>query len=51
MPPWVRLNEALRALESGMAALKRYFRRYGLMLESEQLLRRVQIQIDRYQVR
>lgn len=50
MPPWVRLNEALRSLEKGMEALKRYFRRYDLTLDSKELLDRVRTQIDRYQV-
>jgi len=49
-PPWVRLNEALRALDKGISALQRYFRRYGLALDSEQLLGRVRSQIDRYRV-
>jgi RIO kinase 1 len=49
-PPWVRLNEALRALEKGIAALERYFRRYGLLLDSGELLVRVRSQIDRFRV-
>jgi RIO kinase 1 len=49
-PPWVRLNEALRALEKGIAALGRYFRRYGLLLDSGELLVRVRSQIDRFRV-
>jgi RIO kinase 1 len=49
-PPWVRLNEALRATEKGMAALGRYFRRYGLELDSQELLGRVRTQIDRFRV-
>ena len=40
-PAWVRLNEALRALEVGTRALYRYFRRYGLELEAAELLARV----------
>ena len=49
-PPWVRLNEALRALEKGFTALGRYFRRYGLDLDSRELLARTKTQIDRYRV-
>jgi RIO kinase 1 len=49
-PPWVRLNEALRATEKGMATLGRYFRRYGLLLDSQELLRRVRTQIDRFRI-
>jgi len=49
-PPWVRLNEALRALEKGIATLERFFRRYGLEVDREALLGRVRTQIDRYRV-
>ncbi|HTT73514.1 MAG TPA: RIO1 family regulatory kinase/ATPase [Thermoplasmata archaeon] len=49
-PPWVRLNEALRATERGISALQRYFRRYGLTLDSGELLGRVRAQIDRFRV-
>jgi RIO kinase 1 len=49
-PPWVRLSEALRALEKGTVALTRYFRRYGLQLDSQELLGRVRTQIDRYRI-
>jgi RIO kinase 1 len=49
-PPWVRLNEALGATEKGMAALGRYFRRYGLPLDSQELLGRIRVQIDRFHV-
>lgn len=49
-PAWVRLNEALRALEKGLATLERYFRRYGLDLDSSDVLTRVRAQIDRFRV-
>ena len=49
-PPWVRLNEALRATEKGLSALGRYFRRYGLSLDSPELLDRLRTQIDRFRV-
>jgi serine/threonine-protein kinase RIO1 len=49
-PPWVRLNEALRATEKGLAALDRYFRRYDLRLDSSDLMRRVRAQIDRFRI-
>lgn len=49
-PPWVRLNEALRSLEKGLVSLERYFRRYGLTLESSEVLARVRSQIDRFGV-
>ncbi|HEV2316153.1 MAG TPA: RIO1 family regulatory kinase/ATPase [Thermoplasmata archaeon] len=49
-PPWQRLNEALAALRHGIAALERYFKRYDLQLDSDELLRRVQRQIDRFRI-
>jgi len=49
-PPWVRLAEALRALESGVASLQRYFRRYDLLVDPQAVLARVQRQIDRYRL-
>jgi RIO kinase 1 len=49
-PPWVRLNEALRATEKGITTLQRYFRRYHLDLDSSDLLGRVRAQIDRFRV-
>jgi len=49
-PPWVRLLEALRALEKGLGSLQRYFRRYGLEFESRDLMSRVQAQIDKFGV-
>ena len=47
-PPWVRLQEALRALEHGTEALGRYFRRYGLTFDRAELVRRVREQIDKF---
>jgi len=49
-PPWVRLNEALTALAAGTRALARYFARYGLTIDPEEVLTRVRAQIDRYRV-
>ena len=49
-PPWMRLNEAMRALEKGIGTLARHFRRYGLELDSPELLRKVQVAIDRFAV-
>ncbi len=49
-PPWVRLGEALGALTRGIAALNRYFRRYGTELEPGPVLERVRAQIDRFGV-
>jgi RIO kinase 1 len=39
-PPWVRYREALAALEHGLGALARYFRRYDLVLDVGDLLAR-----------
>lgn len=49
-PPWVRLNEALRAVERGGAALARYFRRYGLAVDVPDLVSRVQRKIDLFRI-
>lgn len=49
-PPWVRLTEAMQALAHGATALHRYFGRYDLELDVEELLARVRAQIDRYGV-
>jgi RIO kinase 1 len=49
-PPWVRLLEALRALEKGLGSLQRYFRRYGLEFDPRDLINRVQVQIDKFGV-
>jgi serine/threonine-protein kinase RIO1 len=49
-PPWVRLNEAMTALVHGCAALGRYFRRYGLSFDPQELVSRVRAQIDRFGV-
>jgi len=49
-PAWVRLNEALGALETGARALGRYFHRYDLTLEIADLLDRVRTKIDLFRV-
>lgn len=49
-PPWVRLGEALRALEKGVASLRRYFLRYGLELSSAEVLAQVRAKIDLFRV-
>ncbi len=40
-PPWVRFQEAMTALGKGARTLQRYFARYDLELDLEDLLRRV----------
>jgi len=49
-PPWARLTEAMRSLENGLRSLERYFRRYDLPIDSEDAIRRVRTQIDRFGV-
>ena len=49
-PAWVRLNEALHPLEAGTRALHRYFRRYGLEVDTAELLARVRAKIDLFRV-
>lgn len=49
-PPWVRLNEAFRALEAGARARRRYFRRYRLDLDPADLLARGRTKIDVFRV-
>jgi RIO kinase 1 len=50
MPPWIRLTEAMRALEKGLGSLGRYFRRYGLQLDTNDILTRTRRGIDRFGV-
>jgi RIO kinase 1 len=49
-PPWIRLNEALRVLESGLSSLQRYFRRYGLELDRADSIAQVRSKIDLYRI-
>jgi len=49
-PPWERMNQATESLRRGIAALERYFGRYGLELDGSDLLRRARAQFDRYGV-
>ncbi len=50
MPPGVRLAEAMAAMSRGIASLERYFRRFDVVVDSRELLGRVQAQIDRYRI-
>lgn len=47
---WERLTEAKAALESGMFSLAKYFKRYGLTLESEALVNDIIERADRFSV-
>ncbi len=49
-PAWVRLNQALTAAAAGARALSRYFQRYGLTLDVEDLMARVRAKIDLFRV-
>ncbi len=49
-PAWVRLRQAFDSLEHGVRALNRYFERYGLAMELDDVLSRAKRQIDRYRV-
>ena len=49
-PAWVRLNQALTAVAAGARTLKRYFDRYGLTLDVEDLMTRVRAKIDLFRV-
>ena len=48
--PWQRLEEARVALERGMRALRAYFARYDLELESEEVISRILLSLDRHGV-
>jgi RIO kinase 1 len=50
MPPWMRLQEATSALERGMGALARYFRKHGAEVDTESFVRSVLQKIDRFGV-
>jgi len=47
-PPGVRLAESLQSLRKAIATLERYFRRHGLTLDGEELLRRARERFDRF---
>ena len=49
-PPWARLTEAMASLDNGLRSLERYFRRFDLSLDREDVRTRVRAQIDRYGV-
>jgi RIO kinase 1 len=49
-PPWVRFQEALRSLEHGARSLQRYFRRYGLALDPQEVVTRAREQFDKYRL-
>ncbi len=49
-PPGIRLHEALRSLEKGALALRRYFRKYDLEFDPEELHHRVRAKIELFRV-
>jgi RIO kinase 1 len=48
--PWKRLAEARRSLEHAMQTLRRYFARYGVPFESDDVLAEILRDIDRFGV-
>jgi len=48
--PWIRLEEARVALDRGMGALRVYFGRLGVEVESEPFVSRVLSSLDRFEV-
>ena len=48
--PWVRLTEARAALESGLAALQVYFRRYDLRIDVAAYANELVESVDRFGV-
>ena len=48
--PWVRLTQARDALSHGFRALGKYFRRYGLAIDSDGRADRIIASLDRYGV-
>jgi len=48
--PWMRLEEARVALERGFCALSKYFGKYGLDIDQEQLISRIIKSLDRFGV-
>jgi RIO kinase 1 len=48
--PWQRLNEASSALDHGMRALQKYFRKYGTDIEIESFVSRIVRSLDRFGV-
>jgi serine/threonine-protein kinase RIO1 len=48
--PWVRLEEARRSLLHAMEAIERYFRRYGVRLETRAVVAGILQEMDRFGV-
>jgi RIO kinase 1 len=48
--PWMRLEQARTALESGLAALQKYFNKYGLQMDSAPLVSRIVRSLDKHRV-
>jgi RIO kinase 1 len=48
--PWVRLQEASTALNSGMRALQTYFGRFNLLIDAEPFVSKIIQSLDRFRV-
>ncbi|HIJ16931.1 MAG TPA: hypothetical protein HA364_04035 [Thermoplasmata archaeon] len=48
--PWVTLTRAAEALSSGMSAVEKYFRKYGVEVEYEEFVRGLVDSLDRFGV-
>ena len=48
--PWMRLEQARKALESGLSAVQKYFNRYGLQVDAEPVVARIIRSLDRFGV-
>jgi RIO kinase 1 len=48
--PWMRLEEASKALRGGLGALARYFRKYGVDVDVESLVQSLVRKLDRFGV-
>jgi serine/threonine-protein kinase RIO1 len=49
-PPWVRLSAAMQSLDKGLRTLERYFGRYDLAFDRQEVIGRVRTQLDRFGV-
>jgi serine/threonine-protein kinase RIO1 len=48
--PWMRLEQARAALQSGLSALQKYFNKYGLQIDTGSRVSRIVRGLDRFGV-